>query len=133
MTQRSCAFCTKRHEVAAQTLGGAAAMGVGVTLPARLECRARPPVQGLARDAIYPTVTAEHYCHGDFAVDAGAHAAFHKAAREAAALDEKVAATQAATQAAAEQPALPLAEPEPAPEPEPATPKRARRARAEAE
>lgn len=125
MTDRACAICTKRHEIAAQTLGGA---GIAVPLPARLECRALPPVQGAGRDAAAPTVAADHYCHVYFQADPDAIKARDAAATEAAALAEKVAATQAV---AAAQPSLPL-EPnqvEAEPEAEKATPKRARRAR----
>lgn len=65
---KACAICTKRHET-----GNA---------NAPLQCRALPPVQGLARDAVFPTVAADAYCHTYFEQDASAVAARAEAAAE---------------------------------------------------
>lgn len=60
MTERACALCTRRHET------GNAAAG--------LQCRALPPIQGVARDAQYPTVRPDFYCHVHFEPEGSAQA-----------------------------------------------------------
>jgi hypothetical protein len=111
----SCATCTKRHEVCATSVGGL------VSVAARLECRALPPVRGVERQAQYPVVSEDHYCHLHYDPDPEAAKARRAAADTAAALSAKVEATLAAGQAE-----LPLgADVAPAP--------RARRARSQAD
>lgn len=108
MTDKACAVCTRRFDTANPA--------------APLQCRALPPVQGLGRDAIFPTVGADAFCHVYFERDFAAVAerdAARKAAEEEARRDAEWAAPQ---------PELPLA----AAESEAVAadaPKRARRAR----
>lgn len=129
---KACAICTKRHET-----GNA---------NAPLQCRALPPVQGLARDAVFPTVAADGYCHTYFERDEKAAKALADAAAESDRLDRLKAETRerAALEAVAPivvadgQPLDPpagdlaadLAAPNEIREVEAAPPKRARRARA---
>ncbi len=81
---RSCAACARRHEVAA--VGQASA---------RLECRALPPIQDVARHAIFPQVTADHHCHVHFVLDPAAAKALASARAEAQRLERAVAASAA--------------------------------------
>lgn len=110
----NCASCTKRFETGNPR--------------APLQCRALPPVQGLARDAVFPTVAADHHCHVYFQADPGAAKARREAAKATADLDGKVAATQARAEAGSAAPAA--AQPELELGGDPQT--RARRARAPA-
>ena len=82
MTEKACAICTRRHETG--------------NVAAPLQCRALPPVQGLVRDAIFPTVAATYYCHAYFALDVEAARARAQAAEESARLAELKAETRVA-------------------------------------
>lgn len=129
---KACAICTKRHET-----GNA---------NAPLQCRALPPVQGLARDAVFPTVAADAYCHTYFERDEKAAKALADEAAESERLERLKAETRerAALEAVVApivgedgQPLNPpagdlaadLAAPNEIREAEAAPPKRARRAR----
>jgi hypothetical protein len=96
MTDRACQDCTRRHETG--------------NPQAPLQCRALPPVQGVARDAAFPTVRGNDYCHTYFEFDAGAEAARAKATAEAAAkLDPELKALFAPVRTAAGLPLNPPA------------------------
>lgn len=112
----ACAACTKRHET-----GNPAAA---------LECRALPPIQGLARDAGFPVVRPDHYCHANFELDAEAAKARRAAAKETARLDGLVDATAATEAERVAAVAIPAGQPELALEPAAETAPAARAPRA---
>lgn len=78
-TQRACAICVCRHET-----GNAASP---------LQCRALPPVQGVARLATFPAVAPDAYCHASFKLDTEAVKAQAEAVAASARLDAQAAAT----------------------------------------
>lgn len=115
MTDKACAFCTKRLAI---TTGD-------------LECRARPPVVDVGKYARFPVVRPADFCHDGFSLDGKAKEALKAKEAETLRLDGLVAETQARAEAEA---AARAREPEAA-QPDTAAPtkgRRARRARADA-